>query len=331
MTIFGGVPSGAQADKLQRGVDVVVACPGRLNDHLRGGRIDLGRIEITVLDEADHMADLGFLPDVRRILDRTPGGSQRLLFSATLDSGVDVLVKRYLDDPVVHHVNTTVSHAPTRHRIVHVDHASRLTTIAELAGTPGRVVVFTRTKRGAKRLARQLTVTGVPAVELHGDLSQGARKRNLASFSTGSVQTLVATDIAARGIHVDDVSLVVHADPPGDHKAYVHRSGRTGRAGAVGTVVTVAQGDQLREVKAMARKASVVADLEDRTTPGGGAQQSRPPAPRTARANPSARTARSRPEAATTTGKGQRRPRRPAAPRTSSHSAATFSAARGGR
>jgi superfamily II DNA/RNA helicase len=257
VTVFGGVPAGPQIGALKRGVDIVVACPGRLWDHLSSGRVDLAGVEVTVLDEADHMADLGFLPVVRRILDRTPRGTQRLLFSATLDAGVDVLVQRYLTDPVVHHATTETAAAPATHRVVRVDAASRLRTLAELAGSPGRVVVFTRTKRGAKKLARQLSVSGVSAVELHGDLSQNVRQRNLRAFSTGTVETLVATDIAARGIHVDDVAMVVHADPPMDHKAYVHRSGRTARAGATGIVVTVALEDQVAGVRALARKAQI--------------------------------------------------------------------------
>lgn len=274
-TVFGGVPVGPQNKAFQRGVDVVVACPGRLNDHLASGRVDLSDVEISVLDEADHMSDLGFLPDVRRILDRTPRDSQRLLFSATLDNAVDVVVKRYLTDPVEHHVEPAVAKHDIPHRILRVDRESRVPTIAELAATPGRVVVFTRTKHGAKRLARQLSARGVPAVDLHGDLSQNARQRNLTAFSDGSVGTLVATDIAARGIHVDDVALVVHADPPADHKAYVHRSGRTARAGAAGEVVTLALAEQYDDVQKMARKAKVVFDDAGATARSSSAQPAR--------------------------------------------------------
>ena len=258
--VFGGVSAGRQINALRQGVDIVVACPGRLEDLLGSGHVDLSKVEVTVLDEADHMADLGFLPSVRRLLDRTPSRGQRMLFSATLDRGVDVLVKRYLHDPFVHSVDSDRSPvAEMDHHVLHVDEAKRLSVIADLAAAPGRTVVFTRTKHGAKALARKLNAQGVSAVELHGNLSQNARTRNLAQFSGGSVGTLVATDVAARGIHVDDVALVIHADPPTEHKAYLHRSGRTARAGAAGTVVTIVLDHQTAEVRAMTRKARVTA------------------------------------------------------------------------
>jgi superfamily II DNA/RNA helicase len=259
-TVFGGVKANPQIQALGRGVDVVVACPGRLEDLMRSGHVDLSAVQVTVLDEADHMADLGFLPGVKRILDKTPRDGQRLLFSATLDAGVDVLVKRYLSNPVVHSVDTASSPVTSMtHHVLHVDRAGRLEVIADLAAAPGRTVLFTRTKRGAKVLARQLNSRGVPAVELHGNLSQGARTRALDAFSSGKATTLVATDIAARGIHVDDISLVVHADPPVEHKAYLHRSGRTARAGASGTVVTLALDEQHADVRALTRKAGIKA------------------------------------------------------------------------
>ena len=227
VTVFGGVSAQPQIQKLRQGVDVVVACPGRLEDLMRSGHADLSGVEITVLDEADHMADLGFLPPVKRLMDKTPRNGQRLLFSATLDSGVDVLVKRYLRDPVEHSVDSAQSPvAEIDHHVLHVDKAARVSVLADLAASPGRTIVFARTKHGAKNLARQLNSRGVAAVELHGNLSQNARTRNLAAFSDGSAAVLVATDIAARGIHVDEVSLVVHADPPVEHKAYLHRSGQ---------------------------------------------------------------------------------------------------------
>jgi superfamily II DNA/RNA helicase len=258
MTVFGGVKPARQIQSLRNGVDIVIACPGRLEDHMRSGHVDLGQVEVTVLDEADHMADLGFLPGVRRILDRTPGTGQRMLFSATLDAGVDVLVKRYLTDPVVHSVDSDRSPVGTMtHHVLHVTPNGRLDVITDLAAAPGRTVMFTRTKRGAKSLARQLSMRGVPAVELHGNLSQGARTRNLEAFSSGRASTLVATDIAARGIHVDDVGLVVHADPPVEHKAYLHRSGRTARAGASGTVVTVMMDAQVSDVRDLTRRAGI--------------------------------------------------------------------------
>jgi superfamily II DNA/RNA helicase len=257
-TIFGGVKPARQIQALRQGVDVVIACPGRLEDHLRSGHVDLRDVGVTVLDEADHMADLGFLPGVKRILDRTPQQGQRMLFSATLDAGVDVLVKRYLNDPVVHSVDSERSPVGTMtHHVLHVDKTARLDVLTDLAAAPGRTVLFTRTKHGAKALARQLNTRGVPAVELHGNLSQGARTRNLEAFSSGRATTLVATDIAARGIHVDDVGLVVHADPPVEHKAYLHRSGRTARAGASGTVVTMMLDAQVKDVRDLTRKAGI--------------------------------------------------------------------------
>jgi superfamily II DNA/RNA helicase len=258
VTVFGGVSPQPQIQKLRQGVDIVIACPGRLEDHVKSRHADLSAVEITVLDEADHMADLGFLPPVKRLLDKTPRNGQRMLFSATLDGGVDVLVKRYLHDPVEHSVDSVQSPvAAMEHHVLHVDKAARVSVLADLAASPGRKIVFARTKHGAKNLARQLNSRGVPAVELHGNLSQNARTRNLAAFSDGSACVLVATDIAARGIHVDDVTLVVHADPPVEHKAYLHRSGRTARAGADGTVVTLMLDEQVSDVRSLTRKAGV--------------------------------------------------------------------------
>lgn len=258
VNIFGGVGPNPQISALRAGVDIVIACPGRLEDHMRSGHADLSAVEITVLDEADHMADLGFLPGVKRLLDRTPKDSQRLLFSATLDAGVDVLVKRYLHDPVVHSVDSAQSPVTAMvHHVLHVDNSARVNVVADLAAAPGRTIVFARTKHGAKNLTRQLNSRGVSAVELHGNLSQNARTRNLTAFSDGSAAVLVATDIAARGIHVDDVSLVVHADPPVEHKAYLHRSGRTARAGNEGTVVTLMHDAQVSDVRMLTKKAGV--------------------------------------------------------------------------
>ena len=232
-TVFGGVGQNPQVQGLRRGADIVLACPGRLEDLIAQGHCDLSDVQVTVLDEADHMADLGFLPAVRRILDLTPQGSQRLLFSATLDNAVNVLVKRYLKDPVTHEADSAQSPvAKMSHHVLHLDREHRLQVLVDLTSAPGRTVVFTRTKHGAKALARQLNKNGIPTVDLHGNLSQNARTRNMEAFHSGKAMALVATDIAARGIHVDDVGLVVHADPPVEHKAYLHRSGRTARAGA---------------------------------------------------------------------------------------------------
>jgi len=257
-TVFGGVGQNPQVQGLRRGVDIVLACPGRLEDLIGQGHCDLGQVEVTVLDEADHMADLGFLPGVKRLLDKTPRESQRLLFSATLDNAIDVLVKRYLRNPVTHEADSAQSPvAKMDHHVLHLDREQRLPVLVDLASAPGRTVVFTRTKYGAKGLAKQLNRAGVPAVELHGNLSQGARTRNLDAFHSGRASTLVATDIAARGIHVDDVSLVVHADPPVEHKAYLHRSGRTARAGAAGTVVTLMTDEQVRDVRSLTRAAGI--------------------------------------------------------------------------
>jgi superfamily II DNA/RNA helicase len=258
MTIFGGVGHAPQITGLRKGVDIVVACPGRLEDHVKAGHAKLDAVEITVLDEADHMADLGFLPAVRRILAATPERAQRLLFSATLDAGVDVIVQRFMHNPVTHSVDSAQSPvSKMTHHVLHVQPDGRLPVLVDLTAAPGRTLVFTRTKYGAKALTKKLISQGVPAVELHGNLSQGARTRNLEAFSDGSANTLVATDIAARGIHVDDVSLVIHADPPIEHKAYLHRSGRTARAGAEGTVVTLMTDDQVRDVRDLTRKAGI--------------------------------------------------------------------------
>ena len=257
-TIFGGVGQNPQVQALAQGVDVVIACPGRLEDLIGQGHCDLGAVEITILDEADHMADLGFLPGVKRIMDRTPKVGQRMLFSATLDNGVDILVKRYLSNPVTHSVDPAVAPVSTMtHHVLQVQSADKAEVVRQLASGLGRSVLFTRTKHQAKKLAKQLTAQGIPAVDLHGNLSQNARERNLEAFTTGASRVLCATDIAARGIHVDDVALVVHVDPPAEHKAYLHRSGRTARAGAEGAVVTVSTPDQAGEVRTLARQAGI--------------------------------------------------------------------------
>ncbi len=258
MTIFGGVSQVPQVNNLRRGADIVLACPGRLEDLIKQRHCSLGDIEVTVLDEADHMADLGFLPAVRRILEQTPRTGQRLLFSATLDAAIDTLVKRFLNQPVTHQADSAQSPVSAMdHHVLHVDRAHRIQVLVDLTSAPGRTMVFTRTKHGAKALARQLNASGVPAVEMHGNLSQGARTRNMEAFHAGRATTLVATDIAARGIHVDDVALVVHADPPVEHKAYLHRSGRTARAGAAGTVITLMTDEQVRDVRALTRAAGI--------------------------------------------------------------------------
>ncbi|NCT92685.1 DEAD/DEAH box helicase, partial [Cellulomonas sp. APG4] len=258
-TIFGGVSQHRQEVALRAGVDVVVACPGRLEDLMGQKVLTLDDVEITVLDEADHMADLGFLPGVRRILAATPAGGQRMLFSATLDNGVDQLVRKFLQNPTTHQVDPEQTPVATMtHHVLTVDSpATKTEVVRHLAAGMGRRVLFTRTKHQAKKLAKQLTAQGIPAVDLHGNLSQNARERNLEAFSTGGVRVLVATDIAARGIHVDDVELVVHVDPPAEHKAYLHRSGRTARAGSGGDVVTLVLPEQTSDVRTLTRLARI--------------------------------------------------------------------------
>ncbi|CAN5897383.1 DEAD/DEAH box helicase [soil metagenome] len=257
-TVFGGVGQQPQVNKLRSGVDVLIACPGRLEDLIGQGHCDLGAVEVTVLDEADHMADMGFLPGVKRLLDRTPKRGQRMLFSATLDNGVDVLVRRYLDAPVTHSVDSAAAPQPSlTHHVLEVAVTDKAAVVRELAAGAGRSLLFTRTKHAAKKLARQLSAAGIPAVDLQGNLAQNARERNLAAFTTGEVRVLVATDIAARGVHVDQIELVVHVDPPTEHKAYLHRSGRTARAGAAGVVVTVMTTEQRRDVADLFRRAQI--------------------------------------------------------------------------
>ena len=258
-TAYGGVPIGRQIRRLEGGVDIVVATPGRLLDLMDRGACSLAAITVTALDEADHMADLGFLPSVTRILDQTPAGCQRLLFSATLDRGVDQLVRSYLTEPALHAVTPEVTAAAADHTVLVVSPADKFAVAAELARRPARTLFFVRTKHGADRLARQLDRAGVAAGAIHGDRNQNQRQRALDAFAAGHPRVLVATNVAARGIHVDAVELVVHFDPPGDHKDYLHRSGRTARAGASGLVVTLATADQVREIDRLHDAAGVEA------------------------------------------------------------------------
>ncbi len=261
--IFGGVSQRNQEKALAQGADIVIACPGRLEDLLKQNILTLDDVRVTVIDEADHMADMGFLPVVTRILKRTPQGGQRLLFSATLDGGVDKLVKQFLSNPVKHSVDAPQASVSTMdHHVLVVDADEKQELIEALASGTGRRVMFTRTKHRAKKMARKLSQMGIPAVDLHGNLSQNARDRNLAQFSAGDVRVLVATDVAARGVHVDEVELVVHIDPPTEHKSYLHRSGRTARAGASGSVVTVATKEERREVTQLMKAAGVTANFD---------------------------------------------------------------------
>lgn len=258
-TIFGGINQTRQVTALRAGVDIVVATPGRLEDLMKQGYLHLDAVEITVLDEADHMADLGFLPVVTRIMDKTPQGGQRMLFSATLDNGVDKLVRRYLQNEVLHSVDEANSPvAQMTHHVFEIDDVdAKNELVRTLASGTGRRILFMRTKHHAKKLAKKLTEQGIPAVDLHGNLSQPQRDRNLAAFGDGSVKVMVATDVAARGVHVDNVELVIHVDPPMEHKAYLHRSGRTARAGSEGDVVTICLPAQKHDLKTLLRKADI--------------------------------------------------------------------------
>ncbi|PTR27432.1 superfamily II DNA/RNA helicase [Rhodococcus sp. OK519] len=262
--IVGGVPFKGQATRLARVVDVVIATPGRLADHLAQGTIMLDDVLVTTVDEADHMAELGFLPQVTEILDRTPASAQRLLFSATLDGEVDTLVARYLNDPVTHATAAAVAAVDTmEHHVLHVPREIKYATVARIAARSGKTLLFVRTKAGVDRLTDELHAAGIPAGGLHGDKPQGHRTRTLAAFTDGTVPVLVATDVAARGIHVDDVSLVVHVDPPTESKAYLHRAGRTARAGETGVVVTVVTEDERGPAGKVMRAAGVDVDPLD--------------------------------------------------------------------
>ena len=260
--IYGGVGYGGQIKALKRGVDVLVATPGRLEDLIDQGLVRLECVETVVVDEADRMADMGFLPAVRRILDRTAPKRQTLLFSATLDGDVAVVSREYQTDPVTVSADSHDDVAPdVEHHFWKVERSERVTHLARIIPNAERTIVFTRTRHGADRLAKQLGRTGIKAVAMHGGRNQNQRTRALKAFSRGNVHALVATDVAARGIHVEDVDLVVHYDIAGDHKDYVHRSGRTGRAGAAGTVITLVGSGQDREVRKIQRDAGMNAPI----------------------------------------------------------------------
>ena len=253
--VYGGVGYGQQNKELRRGVDILVACPGRLEDLIERGALSLTQVDKVVLDEADRMADMGFLPAVRRILDQTSSTRQTILFSATLDHEVAQLSRRYQADPVTHEVGSTAPDITTaEHRFLAVNQADRIATSAKVINEAGQAIVFCRTRHGADRLARQLTKQGVAALAIHGGHAQNRRNRALERFANGDVRALVATDVAARGIHVDDVAAVLHYDPPTDHKAYIHRSGRTARAGRTGLVVSLVQPDQVGDTKRLQRQ-----------------------------------------------------------------------------
>ncbi|MGA7228988.1 MAG: DEAD/DEAH box helicase [Acidimicrobiia bacterium] len=263
IAIYGGVGYGPQVGGLRKGVDILVATPGRLEDLMSQGSVDLGLVDLVVIDEADRMADMGFLPAVRRILDQTSDDRQTLLFSATLDGDIAVLSRDYQREPVRHEAPAIESDAlDAQHHFWLVQHGDRVRHTADVVHHSGRSIVFTRTRHGADRVARQLTKLGVAATAMHGGLSQNQRTRSLRAFSSGNAMALVATDVAARGIHVDEVATVIHFDPPGDHKDYLHRSGRTARAGATGLVVSMVTGDQRRDVRRMQRDLDMDAPIE---------------------------------------------------------------------
>jgi superfamily II DNA/RNA helicase len=272
-TVYGGVGYEKQKKALRRGVEILVACPGRLLDLLAQNAVRLDAVEMVVIDEADRMADMGFLPDVRRILDETPTERQTLLFSATLDGDVAVLQRKYQrDDAVSFEIAGPEDEADIDHHFEEIEAAERVNRAAELVRKHGATIVFTRTRHGAERLAKQLNHAGVDAAAIHGGLSQAKRDRALAGFKSYKVEALIATDVAARGIHVDAVSCVVHFDPPVDAKTYVHRSGRTARAGATGTVVSFVARDQRAASRKLRRElgllpASASAEPERRSRP----------------------------------------------------------------
>ena len=262
VTIVGGVPQYKQVSALQRGVDIVIATPGRVEDLIEQGRLDLSEVFVTVVDEADHMCDLGFLEPVERILQATRAGGQKLLFSATLDRAVAKLVKDFLVDPAVHEVaGEDQAHSTIDHRILLIEQRDKGAIIEKLASGAGKTLIFARTRAFAEQLADRLEDAGVPATSLHGDLNQSRRTRNLALLTSGRVSVLVATDVAARGIHVDDISLVIQADPPDEYKAYLHRSGRTGRAGKHGTVVTLVNKSRRRRMDELLGRAEIRATM----------------------------------------------------------------------
>jgi superfamily II DNA/RNA helicase len=266
--IYGGVPYGRQEGALERGVDIIVGTPGRVQDLLNKGKLDLSEVVISVLDEADHMCDLGFLEPVQEILrataEVTPQGNraQKLLFSATLDTQVAALVEQFLHEPSVHEVAGEDQASSTiDHRVLVVEQRDKDRVLEELVAGEGKTIVFARTRAYAERLAEQFEDAGIRATSLHGDLNQSRRTRNLSLLTSGRVNVLVATDVAARGIHVDDISLVVQADAPDDYKAYMHRSGRTGRAGKEGTVVTIVPRSRRRKIEGILEHAEIEADL----------------------------------------------------------------------
>ena len=257
-TIYGGVKYIHQVRDLKAGADIVVACPGRLEDLLRQKALTLSSVEVVVIDEADEMADMGFLPPVKRLLEQISPNAQHMLFSATLDHGVDEVVNTFLHDPKVHEVDSATAEPDLMtHHVFETTRGDKHELVRTLASGTGRRILFTRTKFQAKKLAKNLTQNGIPAAELHGNLSQNQRDRNLAAFDSGDVRVMVATDVAARGIDVGGVELVVQVEPPADPKSFVHRSGRTARAGKAGDVVTLVLPEQRREARRLLNQAGI--------------------------------------------------------------------------
>ncbi|MER8182451.1 DEAD/DEAH box helicase [Kitasatospora sp. NPDC094015] len=257
-TVVGGMSITRQSNQVRRGTEVLVATPGRLDDLINRGDVRLDQVKITVLDEADQMADMGFLPQVAKLLEQVAPGGQRMLFSATLDRNVDRLVTRFLTDPVTHSVDPSAGAVTTMdHHVIQLDPADKAEATARIAAREGRVIMFVHTKHGADRLAKQLRAAGVQAAALHGGKSQPQRNRTLDQFREGQVSALIATNVAARGIHIDGLDLVVNVDPPIDHKDYLHRGGRTARAGESGTVVTLVLPEQRREVSRLMTTAGI--------------------------------------------------------------------------
>ena len=257
-TVYGGVKYIHQIRDLKAGADIVVACPGRLEDLLRQQALTLSSIEVVVIDEADEMADMGFLPPVKRLLEQISPDAQHMLFSATLDHGVDEVVNTFLHDPKVHEVDSATTEPDLMtHHVFETTRGDKHELVRTLASGEGRRILFTRTKFQAKKLAKNLTQNGIPAAELHGNLNQNQRDRNLAAFDSGDVRVMVATDVAARGIDVGGVELVVQVEPPADPKSFVHRSGRTARAGKAGDVVTLVLPEQRRETRRLLNQAGI--------------------------------------------------------------------------
>ncbi|WP_022877913.1 DEAD/DEAH box helicase, partial [Microbacterium sp. B19] len=262
--VYGGVPQARQVGALKKGVDIVIGTPGRIEDLLNQGKLDLSEVSIAVLDEADHMCELGFLEPVQRILRATADGSQKLLFSATLDREVAALVDEFLVEPAVYEVAGEDQDSGTiDHRVLVIDHRDKAEILGSLVDREGKTLVFARTRAYAEMLAEQFDEAGIAAVALHGDLNQQKRTRNLEKLTSGRVNVLVATDVAARGIHVDDIDLVIQADAPDEYKTYLHRSGRTGRAGRRGTVVTLITRQRRRRMTELLDRAEIEAPFEE--------------------------------------------------------------------